>query len=145
MTIYWPGRLQKLRDEPFRQHALKTQEVWLDGGHNDSAGMMLAQQCKNWKRTEPRALHLIIAMVNRKNPAEFLEPLVPYVESITVTKIESESSSYHEDELYNLVEPLGFKKLTKASNAQQALKNIKEPNVRILLAGSLYFIGEILT
>ncbi len=143
--IHWPARLQKLQDEPFRKHALSTQEVWLDGGHNDSAGIMLAQQFETWQTQDNRPLHLIVAMVNRKTPSDFLDPLVPYVESITVTSIPDEDSSFSCDELFDLVQPLGFKAVNKAVTAQEAVKSITDPTARILLTGSLYFVGYLLS
>ena len=142
--IQWSGRLQKLVNEPFRAHALDSQEVWLDGGHNDSAGMMLAEQFKVWQETDPRPLHLIIAMVNRKTPAEFLTPLTPHAESVTVTHIEGEDSSFSVDELYELVAPLGFKEINKAQSPAQACTAITDPNARILITGSLYLLGNVL-
>ena len=147
-TVHWPGRLQKISDDAYQNIGLAmvhdTQELWLDGGHNDSAGIMLAEQAKQWQEQDNKPLHLIIAMVNRKNPAEFLTPLVPYVDSITVTSIPDEASSYNTDELFDLVTPLGFKNVNKAQTAQKALAEIKGPNARILMTGSLYFVGALL-
>ena len=44
--------------------------------------------CADWLRALP--LHLIIAMVNRKDPKAFLKPLAPYVKSITIMEIEND-------------------------------------------------------
>ena len=143
-TIHWPGRLQKIESGSLRNLVRDTQELWLDGGHNDSAGVMLAQQAQKWFKEDDRPLHLIVAMVNRKDPSEFLEPLLPYANSITVTKIPDADNSYSTDELYKLIKPLGFNQLTKAETIDEALNQIKDPNVRILITGSLYFIGTVL-
>ncbi len=145
-TIHWPGRLQKINDGafPLRKLMDDTQELWLDGGHNDSAGMMLAEQAKIWQAQDDKPLHLIVAMVNRKNPADFLKPLIPYVASITVTSIPNESNSHSVNDLYNLVDPLGFKDLRQSVTVQQAITNINDKEARILITGSLYFIGTVL-
>ena len=148
LTVFWPGRLQKLESVSFQNIIGDNQELWVDGGHNDSAGMMLARQAEQWRTDDNRSLHLIIAMVNRKNPADFLTPLLPYVDSVTVTSIPDEVSSYTVDELYALVKPMGFKKLTKAFTFEEAVEGISSDpdndNARILATGSLYFVGTIL-
>lgn len=142
--IHWPGRLQQIGDGPLRNMMQPAQELWLDGGHNDSAGVFLAKQAKIWQTQHDRPLHLIIAMMNRKDPKAFLTPLIPYVAGITVTSIPNEDASYSTDELYELVKPLGFKNLNKANTAEEALGQISNPNARILITGSLYFIGTLL-
>lgn len=142
--IHWPGRLQKLEN-----HALNDvkpdAEIWIDGGHNDSAGQFLAEQAKSWAENDDKKLHLIIAMVNRKNPSEFLTPFLPYVESVTCTTIEGEVSSYSAQELYDLVNPIGFKNVSMARTPMKAVQNIQKDGVRVLITGSLYFLGTILT
>lgn len=144
LTTRWPGRLQQLKTEPICTSLTQGQELWIDGGHNDSAGAFLAQQAKQWRQQDNKPLHLIVAMVERKNPKEFLSPLLPYVESLTVTHIAGEASSYTAIELYDLVKPLGFKNISIANSANEALKQVKDHNARILITGSLYFLGIVL-
>lgn len=155
--INWPGRLQALKDHPFNKLIPDTNEIYIDGGHNDSAGAALAVQLEHWNRSENlpdhclgnnlgnQTIHLIIGMVNRKNPAEFLTPLVPYIESLTITEIPDEKDSYTIDSLKELIEPLGFKALKTAPTPQAAIENLSNiQNSRILITGSLYLMGHIL-
>lgn len=145
LTIQWSGRLQRLIHEPICAQVQQKQELWVDGGHNDSAGMVLAEQAKIWQEQDAKPLHLIVAMVNRKNPKEFLEPLIPYVKNLTVMSIKGENSSFDSEKLYDLVKPLGFQNISMAKTPEEALQNIDDPNARILITGSLYFLGTILT
>jgi dihydrofolate synthase/folylpolyglutamate synthase len=146
LAVEWAGRLQKVTFDALLTHlSHRTQEIWLDGGHNDSAGEMLARQAKAWRQEDERPLHLIIAMVNRKNPAEFLTPLVPYVDSITTTHIPDEMSSYSSFALFEKIQPLGFKEIHQAETVPEALSKISDPDARILITGSLYFVGHILS
>ena len=145
LTIHWPGRLQRLENEPITKLVQAGQEIWVDGGHNDSAGKFLAQQAQKWKGEDGKPLHLIIAMVERKNPKDFLTPLIPYTNSLTCTKIKDEPNSYTAQKLYDLCKPLDFKEIYISENVEEAVKNITDPNARILITGSLFFLGTILT
>ena len=145
LTIHWPGRLQRLDDHPLCDLIPETSELWIDGGHNDSAGKFLAAQMQKWAAQDNKNLHLIVAMVTRKNPKEFLEPLVPYAKTITVIPIPNESHSYSADDLHNIVKTLGFQNLKKADSAADAIRQIDdEKPSRILITGSLYLMGTIL-
>lgn len=142
----WPGRLQKITKGRFYDILQPTQELWFDGGHNDGAGQALACQAKQWKEEDPsRHLHLVVAMVDRKDPAAFLEPFVPYVESITLTEIPDEPSSFKTFDLKERVAPLGFRRVYTDNTLEKALQNnIYAPNDRILVTGSLYFLGNLM-
>lgn len=137
-AIHWPGRLEKIYDG--------FPETWIDGGHNDSAGAFLAKQAELWKQQDSKPLHLIVAMVNRKDPRAFLEPLAPYAHSITLMEIENEAASFDKETLAQQIKELGFPCVQTATDIQNAVSQICESgNVRILITGSLYFLGNILT
>ncbi|MCI5061065.1 MAG: bifunctional folylpolyglutamate synthase/dihydrofolate synthase [Alphaproteobacteria bacterium] len=144
--IFWPGRLQKLTTGSFDvpEHT----EIWIDGGHNDSAGKALAAQAKIWQEQDAKSLHLVVGMLKRKNPEEFLTPLVPYVQSLTCTEIPDEPNSYSAQELYDKAKTLNFKEIHQEPNIKSAILNITRQNPgtphRILLTGSLYFLDQVL-
>ncbi|PZQ48625.1 MAG: bifunctional folylpolyglutamate synthase/dihydrofolate synthase [Micavibrio aeruginosavorus] len=148
-NVEWPGRLQTLETHPYKDLLPEDWHLIIDGGHNDSAGMVLGEQMKSWKEHDPRALHIIIAMVNRKDPAAFLKPLLPYAASITATRIKGEATSFQPDELAVLARELGFQNVSSAPDARTALvqlaarhKNKKKS--RVLITGSLFLMGNIL-
>ncbi len=143
-TIFWPGRLQKITEGSLFDQIKPTQELWIDGGHNDSAGEFLAQQAKIWHDQDSRPLTVIIAMVNRKTPAEFLSPLLSHESQIICTTIPNEKDTYSAEELYEKIKPLEFNNLTCAENIQAALAQVSNENARILATGSLYFMGALL-
>lgn len=146
--IVWPGRLQLLCDHWVNRIIPGHWQAIVDGGHNDSGGQVLAEQAQLWAESDPRPLHLIVAMVNRKDPAAFLGPLAPYATSLTVTQIPGEKESYAAGDLYEKVRNLGFREVRQAPDAAAALKGLvadyKDQPARILLCGSLYFIGSVL-
>lgn len=146
--IEWPGRLQTLETGPLPESLPTGWHLVLDGGHNSSAGEILAEQAEKWRKENAKPLHLVIAMVNRKNPADFLKPLIPYTDSITVTEIPGEASSFSAAELREKIAPLGFKEVNEAETVQAALRHIADkygqaPG-RVLITGSLYLLGSIL-
>ncbi len=146
-NVEWPGRLQTLEKHDFIDLLPSGWEIVIDGGHNDSAGLVLAEQMKDWVNAESRPLHLIIAMVNRKDPAAFLKPLLPYVKSVTAVEIEGEATTYKKEDLAAHARTLGFQNVGTATSAQAAIRQIvsaEDTQARILMTGSLFFMGNIL-
>ncbi|HEU4838444.1 MAG TPA: folylpolyglutamate synthase/dihydrofolate synthase family protein [Micavibrio sp.] len=148
-NIEWPGRLQTLENHVFQSLVPQNWEIVIDGGHNDTAGLVLARQIEEWRENDSRPLHLVVAMVNRKDPTAFLRPLLPYADSLTVTSIDGEATSFRPEEMEAAAMAVGFQKIYKASSAREAIEtivrheNVQAPS-RILMAGSLFFIGNIL-
>ncbi len=66
-TARWPARMQRLSPGPLTA-LVADQTVWLDGGHNPSAGTAIATffDCP---------LHLVIGMIEGKDPRAIIEPL----------------------------------------------------------------------
>ncbi len=143
-TIFWPGRLQKITDGRLYHLIKPNQELWIDGGHNDSAGQFLAVQADNWGE-DNRPLVLIIAMVKRKNVAEFITPLLSKATQIICTQIADEPESYKAEDLYNQIKMLPSQNLSYVDTIEQALTMVEIPNARILATGSLYFMGALLS
>ena len=148
-NIRWPGRLQTLEKHSFNEAVPQGWDVIIDGGHNDSAAMVLAKQMEEWKRSAPRPIHLIVAMVNRKDPVAFLQPLRPYVDSITLTRIEGEDTSFTPDQLAQVAGSLGYSHIAKSDNVRDAVRHIARTQnegtpSRILITGSLFLMGNIL-
>jgi dihydrofolate synthase/folylpolyglutamate synthase len=147
--IEWPGRLQTLENHAFSRLVPAGWELVIDGGHNDSAGLILAKQIEEWRKDDSKPLHLVVAMVDRKDASAFLRPLLPYVNTITVTEIEDEPSTYKSSVLADLARTLGFAEIHEALNVETAIKDIAAREnqtgpVRVLMAGSLFFMGNIL-
>ncbi|MEM9469922.1 MAG: folylpolyglutamate synthase/dihydrofolate synthase family protein [Pseudomonadota bacterium] len=140
-SIHWPGRLQKIEHELLP----KNWELFLDGGHNDSAGQFSAQQAMIWRDSDQKELHLIVAMVDRKNPKEFLTPLLPHTKTITLMEIIGEETSFDLKKLEEIAKNIGFQSISRATSFDQAIKNVTQSadEGRILATGSLYFLGNI--
>lgn len=120
----WPARLQRLAAGPLTGQ----REVWLDGGHNPSAGTAIARGLKG-------PLHLVIGMLDNKNPRALLDPLGDRVRTLQVVPVPDhdchEPSAFGEDAVAR-------------DNLEDALLNVPDDDYPILIAGSLYLAGEAL-
>ena len=121
----WPARLQRLSNG----RLVGKREVWLDGGHNRSAGDALAAHFAG------KELHLIIGMLEAKDPAALLEPLSASIRSITAVAIDGYDC--HPASVYG-------PDARPAESVEEALRNIPSDDCPILIAGSLYLAGEVL-
>ena len=123
----WPARMQRLGPGPLTALA-PDQPVWLDGGHNPSAGAAIAVHFGG-------PLHLVIGMIEGKDPRAIIEPLGERIRTLTVVPVPG-----HE---HHSVEAFG-PQAKAADNVEEALLNIPSEDYPILIAGSLYLAGEVL-
>ena len=121
----WPARLQRLRPGP----VALDREVWLDGGHNPQAGAMLAEHFKGQR------LHLVIGMIEGKDPRALVEPLAPMLASIAVVPVPGHDC--------HPVEAFG-PKARELPDSGLAVMLAPDDGLPILIAGSLYLAGEVL-
>ena len=121
----WPGRCQPLADGPLSQG----REVWVDGGHNPSAGEAMAQF---WAGRE---IHLVIGMLSNKNPDAIIEPLSSVCASVTVVPVPGHD--------WHPVQAFGTQ-ATFAANLPEALASVPRDERPVCITGSLYLVGEAL-
>ena len=74
----WPARMQRLQGR-LAATMPPGWELWLDGGHNPGAGLVLAETVRGWS---DRPLHLLVGMKQSKDPAGFLTPLLPLADTV---------------------------------------------------------------
>jgi dihydrofolate synthase/folylpolyglutamate synthase len=125
----WPARLQLLGPGPLTALA-PGRRVWLDGGHNPDAGEALAR----FFREQP--IHLIIGMLANKNPDAIVAPLRPLLASLTVVPIPG--SEAHPAIAFG-------PGANPAPDLATALAALPNDNRDILIAGSLYLAGAVLS
>ena len=123
----WPARMQRLGPGPLTV-LVGEQTVWLDGGHNPSAGAAIAAHFDG-------PLHLVIGMIEGKDPRAIIDPLGERVRTLTVVPVPG-----HE---CHPVEAFG-PRAKAASDIEEALLGIPSDDFPILIAGSLYLAGEVL-
>ncbi len=138
---YWPARMEHLRSGPLVALAHPA-ELWLDGGHNPSAGEALAATLR---QQGDRPTHLICGMLNTKDIAGFLRPLAGVAQSLTAVSIPDEPNTIPAEDTARHAAAVGLKTQV-AGSVQDAIRQItaRDPSARILICGSLYLAGHVL-
>lgn len=151
VDVRWPGRLQRLNGEWFPELNGLNAELWLDGGHNPSAGRVLKDFLNQRQIEEERALYIVQVMPRTKDLNNFLAAVASLKPILIGTDIEHESAFFSASEIKGAAEARGLKAYA-APQYRAALRLVadleaKEPQrrpVRILLCGSLYQAGQVL-
>ena len=147
-SAHWPARMQRLyRHEAFLALPEKS-ELWLDGGHNDSAGAVLADQARKWRQEDDKELHIVMAMLTTKTPEEFLVNLAPLADTITVIPVPNDPLSFEPEDLKERIGRMdGIQaRISTAPDWPEAIRRLTgtPTSKRILTCGSLYLAGDIL-
>ena len=121
----WPARLQRLAPGPLTGN----REIWLDGGHNPSAGAMLGAHFAGQR------LHLIVGMLEAKDPKALTGPLGDTLASLTVVSVPGHD--YHAPEAFG-------PEAKSAPDVPAALASLPDDGLPVLIAGSLYLAGTVL-
>jgi dihydrofolate synthase/folylpolyglutamate synthase len=140
--IEWPARLQRLTHGPLVEMMPAGWDLWLDGGHNPGAGVVLADFAAGW---HDRPLYLIVGMLNTKDSAGFLAPLAPHAKSLTAVTIPGEQNPLPAEAITSAARSVGLK-ATAAASVEGALSGfmLDSPRGRVLICGSLHFAGIVL-
>jgi dihydrofolate synthase/folylpolyglutamate synthase len=146
-SVEWPARLQKLSRGPLVEALPPGGELWLDGGHNEDCGIALARMASDWaKEPAPLPLYLIFGMLTTKDAAGFLRPLARHARAARAVPIEGHSA-YTPAEACARAAEVGLD-CAPANDIGAALEDLlatQPAPMRILICGSLYVAGEVLT
>jgi len=139
----WPARLQRLRTGPLVEALPAGWELWLDGGHNPAAAVVLAA----WAATlaDGRPLHLVSAFLETKDAKTFIETVAPQAASFHALAPAGEHAYIPAEKLVGFARAAGLE-ATAASDVKAAIDDLarRDGPARILICGSLYLAGEVL-
>ena len=137
----WPARMQRLKAGPLLGPAGQA-ELWLDGGHNPAGGAAVAETLG---RLPARPTYLICGMLNTKDVKGYLRHLTPVSEHLYGVTIPGQPATLKAEETVAAARAVGMT-ADVADDIESAVTAIvkTEPNARILLCGSLYFVGAVL-
>jgi dihydrofolate synthase/folylpolyglutamate synthase len=134
----WPARMQRLVGRLARMLP-PDWELWLDGGHNPGAGVVLADHLRAWS---DQPAHLVVGMKQAKDSAAFLSPLLPLASTLWAVR---EAHQYSALPIEAIVAASGgvARPGPTVIDALRAIPRNTGP-ARVLICGSLYLAGEVL-
>jgi len=146
-TALWPARMQRLKAEDYSPHLRQEDELWLDGGHNPAAALVLADILGDLEERVPRPLHIIIGMMDGKDVRGFLKEFLGLASQVIAVPIPGEENAINPDKLADLACEMGFEAESAATldDALQISAEGRHEGVRVLICGSLYLAGYVLS
>ncbi|OYQ32322.1 bifunctional folylpolyglutamate synthase/dihydrofolate synthase [Niveispirillum lacus] len=145
--VEWPARLQRLTRGPLPDLLPAGWDLFLDGGHNDSAGEVLALQLAAWG-AEGRPLDVVFGMLGSKRPLDFLRPVAPYVRRLRAVAIPGEPNSVTAADAAAFARQAGMEADAAldvaGAVAELAALGREGMPARLLICGSLYLAGTVL-
>lgn len=147
--VDWPGRMQRLSQGKLVDLAPRGAELWLDGGHNPGAAIVVAEALTEQEERVARPLLLIAGMISTKDQTGFFRAFKGIVRHVFTVPVNASDSSVPNDELALRAGEAGLsaEPVASVANALMLLRDSwdeSEPPPRILICGSLYLAGEVL-
>jgi len=129
-AVRWPGRFEIIENEGVR--------IVLDGAHNPHSAEVLAA---TWKSCYPNILPaLIFSAVSSKDIAGILRPIAPLASRIFLCPVDTSRATPVEEIAAAL--PEGSPPHETFPHFDDAFAAAKATGLPILIAGSLYLVGE---
>ena len=144
-TAEWPARLQRVSSGPLLASHPPGSELWIDGGHNASAGAVLAEALADLQDRAQKPLILVCGMLDSKDPVAYLEPFAGLAAHVLSVPVTGSDAGIPPDHLTEVAQQCGI-----ASEATDGLMNAviragDSGPARVVICGSLYLAGEALS
>jgi dihydrofolate synthase/folylpolyglutamate synthase len=143
----WPARLQRLRSGKLVDLAPPRAEIWLDGGHNEDGGRVLAAAMADFEDQSPRPLVVICGTLATKDTAGFLRHFRGLAQELLAVPITGEHAGRAAEDVAKIAAGVGIDAAASA-DVEAALRFLAARTwttpPRVLIAGSLYLAGAVL-
>lgn len=147
-NVDWPGRLQRLNRGRLSELVPAGAELWLDGGHNIDGGRILATAMADLGERSDVPLVLVVGLLGTKDAEGFLRNFVGLARVLVAVPIAGQMAARPADEVAQIATEVGLTAHV-ASGIEAALEGLAdtafEKPPRILICGSLYLAGAVLT
>ncbi len=145
-SVDWPARLQSLSTGALAAR-IPGAELWLDGGHNPGAGIVVAEAMADLEERAPKPLVLVAGMMSTKDPVGFFRPFAGLAAKVFTVPIPGHEAGREPAELAAAAREAGLS-AEPAAGIAEALDRIAADGFqtppRILVCGSLYLAGTVL-
>lgn len=143
-TAHWPARMQPLKAGPLLKRLGAPDELWLDGGHNEEGGAILARQASEWKDAP---CYAIVGMIGSKDAKAFFSAWQGCFTGVYTVTIPGEPNARPAEELAADARAQGVDAVA-AGSLETAVDAIHaahgDRKVRVIVCGSLYLAGHVL-
>ncbi|MCP4184393.1 MAG: bifunctional folylpolyglutamate synthase/dihydrofolate synthase [Hyphomicrobiales bacterium] len=143
--LYWPGRFEQLPSGTITRLLSDSSDVWIDGGHNVGAGEVISKELEKMNSLNSKDLVMICAMLTTKNPQQYFAQFVSLKPKIYTVPITTSQHGIGTQELAEYARAAGLEAIA-CHSLDKALAKVAEikGEYRLLIAGSLYLVGEVL-
>lgn len=149
--VRWPARLQRLSTGPLAEIAQRHRrpnqqppELWLDGAHNAHAAAALAQFMADREAQQPAPLHIVIGMMERRDPDDILRPFQGLAAAVSAVPVPDQAKAAAPESIVAAAEALGLPAQVHSSVGAAVETALKKEATRVLITGSLYLAGSVL-
>jgi dihydrofolate synthase/folylpolyglutamate synthase len=148
-SVDWPGRMQRMPQGRLSELAPAGADVWIDGGHNPGAGLVIAEALTEQEERFPRPLFLISGMINTKDQTGYFRAFHGMARHVYTVPVSSSEFGVPNAELAARASEAGLsaEPVNSVANALMLLRDTWDPSEtppRILIGGSLYLVGAVL-
>lgn len=148
-SVEWPARMQPLPQGELAEFAPQAAEIWIDGGHNPGAGMVVAEALAELEERNPKSLFLVCGMIGTKDQTGYFHAFQGMARHVFTVPVAASDAGVPNDELAIRAGEAGLsaEPVASVANALMLLRDTwdrAEPPPRILIGGSLYLMGEVL-
>ncbi len=143
----WPARMQRLARGPLAARMPPGAVLWLDGGHNASAGEALGAVLAELAARAPAPLWLIAGMIDTKAAEDFFRPLAPHASGAFTVTIPDTAAAIPAGVLAARARTAGLDARPADSVAaalEAILAAVPAAPLSVLICGSLYLAGSVL-
>jgi len=131
-SVRWPGRLEIVRENP---------TVILDGAHNREGVQALIEALNELK--QGRTVKLLFAVMADKEWEVMVRALAAVVDEVVLTQVGMERSADPQDLAEKLAGQVRQRVIRDSRRALETLLDETRDNEIIVVAGSLYLLGEV--
>lgn len=143
----WAARLQCLKSGPLGALAAAARvELWLDGGHNLAAGVVISRHFADMETRSPAPLALVCGMLETKDAEGFLRCFAGLARGVQAVDIPEAQAGLAAGVLAGMARRAGLSATAAPSIAvavADAAATVGQGG-RVLICGSLYLAGAIL-